>query len=623
MIPPAPPTPVEPTAIRPYAKRIAVLPFENLGDAPEDERLARGFWQDVIAELARFPALGVLAARSTGTIPARGPADPAGLATPEVDYLVSGSVRRSGRVIRVGAQLVDARTGHQLWADRYDRPGEEVFSIQDEITARVANTLNARIDQQHLAVARRRSITTLAVYEIWLRGFECLLQGSLAADEEARGMFQRALEIDPQFARGYAGLSLSYFNEWSCDSWSTWGEKERLAFDHARRAEALDPHDQMMQVILGRIEQYRRRYELAQHHFQRALALAPNDAETLIQLALYVAYQGDHALAVSMVERGFDLNPLCPPWQYPYAAATYFIARDYERCLRVGARCSPTGFTDLPAYFAAAHAYLGQPEQAVAMLDLFHQTFAERIAPGRPRDPLEPIAWLCHVNPFRQDEGLDHLLEGIRRARAMRGEAAAAERPMTAVPEAVEEAPTLRPWPIANMFRREGAFWTIAYEQHAVQMPELKGFRDIAHLLGHPGEEFHCMTLAGRDETGGASGGDLLDERARRDYQDRIRELRAEIEQATDANDPGRAAHAQEELDTLLAEIGRATGLGGRSRKLGDPAERARSAVTWRIRNAVKKIGAVHPALGRHLANSLQTGVFCRYSPERPTDWEV
>ncbi len=132
------------------------------------------------------------------------------------------------------------------------------------------------------------------------------------------------------------------------------------------------------------------------------------------------------------------------------------------------------------------------------------------------------------------------------------------------------------------------------------------------------------MTLAGREEGGGpAAGSAVLDERARREYQSRISELRAEIEEATDANDPGRAARAQEELDTLIHEIGRATGLGGRARKLGDPAERARTAVTWRIRNAVKRVAAVHPALGRHLENSLQTGVFCRYSPERPTDWEV
>ena len=605
---------------RPYAKRICVLPFENIGGTPEDERLARGFRQDVITELARFPALGVLAARSAGAVPAR----EAGSAQADIDYLVSGSVRRAGAVIRVGAQLVDARTGHQLWAERFDRPGEELFSIQDEITARVANALNARIDQQHLAIARRRSVAALEAYEIWLCGFECLQQGSLEADEEARRMFERALDIDPQFARGYAGMSLSYFNEWSCNAWASWGDKERLAYDHARRAEALDPHDQLMQIILGRIEQYRRRFDSAQHHFQRALALAPNDAETLIQLALYVAYQGDHALAVSMVERGLDLNPLCPPWQYPYAAATYFIVRDYEQCLRVGARCSPTGFTDLPAYFAAAHAYLGQPEQAVAMLDLFHQAFTERIASGRPRDPLEPIAWLCHVNPFRQDEGLDHLLEGLRRARAMRGGVAASVHTTTADPDATDAAPTLRPWPIANMFRREGALWTIAYERHAVQMPELKGFRDIAHLLGHPGEEFHCMTLSGRDNSGGATAAsDVLDERARRAYQARISELRAEIEEATDANDAGRAVRVQDELDALVAEIGRATGLGGRARKLGNPAERARSAVTWRIRNAVKRLAAVHPALGRHLENSLQTGIFCRYSPERPTDWEV
>ncbi len=184
-------------------------------------------------------------------------------------------------------------------------------------------------------------------------------------------------------------------------------------------------------------------------------------------------------------------------------------------------------------------------------------------------------------------------------------------------------APRLRPWPIANMFRREGTTWTLCFDQQVVQMPELKGFRDIAHLLGRPDEEVHCLTLSGRDEPGAGSGREVLDERARRHYQDRIRELRAEISEAEDANDPGRRERAAEELSTLIDTLHQSTGLGGRARKLGDPAERARTAVTWRIRSAVKKLSLAHPALGRHLERSLQTGVFCRYRPEHPTDWET
>ncbi len=641
---PPPSTTTDPTGARSYARRIAVLPFENLGGTPDDERLARGFWQDVITELSRFPALGVVAARSTGAVRSSGTVEAVAAAQAEIDYLVTGSIRRSGGVIRVGAQLSDARNGRQLWAERFDRPGEEVFSIQDDITARVANALLARIDRQSLAVARRRSVAALAAYEAWLRGFECLQAGTLQSDAEARTLFERALELDPQFARGYAGLSLSYFNEWSCNAWDRWAENERLSYDYARQAAALDPDDQQVQIILGRIEQYRRRFPAAEYHFQRALALGPNDAEALIQLALCFAFQGDARLAVSLVERSFDLNPLAPAWHHPYAALACFADRQYDRAAALAHKAPLTLMVDLPAYFAVTEFHRRRPAEAVVLLDLFDRQFAERIVPGRRLDPEEQLHWLRHVNPFQREADSDHLIDGIRETRALRSAAPTspspprASRPAhrpppglppAAMPDPVSSssrrgtAPRLRPWPIANMFRREGTTWTLCFDQQVVQMPELKGFRDIAHLLGRPDEEVHCLTLSGRDEPGAGSGREVLDERARRHYQDRIRELRAEISEAEDANDPGRRERAAEELSTLIDTLHRSTGLGGRARKLGDPAERARTAVTWRIRSAVKKLSLAHPALGRHLERSLQTGVFCRYRPEHPTDWET
>jgi tetratricopeptide (TPR) repeat protein len=547
--------------------------------------------------------------------------------SPAVDYTVMGSIRRSDGVIRVQTQLLDTRTGRQLWAERYDRAEEEMFAIQDEITARIANALHARIDQQNLAAARRRSITALAAYEAWLRGFEHLQQGTLAADEEARRFFQRALEIDPQFARGYAGLSLSYFNEWSCNAWERWEETERRSFEFAERAAALDPNDQTVQLILGRIQQYRRHFATAEHHLQRAFALAPNDAETLIQLAAYFAMQGQPELGVKLTERSLDLNPLCPSWHYPYAAISHFVACQYETVLALGQKAPLTTMVDMPAFYAAAAAYLGDAIQAGAMLEVYDRQFRERIAPGRETDEDEKMLWLRHVNPFRREADIEHLVEGVRLARALQRKSPTSA---TASPGADREgapqadgAARLFAWPIANTFRKDGALWTVCFDHRVVHVGDLKGYRDIAYLLSHPDEDMHCLTLAGRDDTSTTSGGEVLDERARREYQARVRELRAEVVAATDANDPGRATRVQEELDTLLAEISRATGIGGRTRKMGDPAERARSAVTWRIRKAIKALTDHHPALGRHLSNSLQTGVFCRYSPEKPVVWET
>jgi hypothetical protein len=171
-------------------------------------------------------------------------------------------------------------------------------------------------------------------------------------------------------------------------------------------------------------------------------------------------------------------------------------------------------------------------------------------------------------------------------------------------------------------FRREGAVWRLEFDGLSVQLTHQKGFSDLARLLERPGVEVHCLELADRPaETTGTA--PQLDERARREIQARARELQHDIDEADAAHDLARAEQAREELDQIVELLSGALGLGGRSRALGSAAERARSAVTWRIRSGVKKIAKAHPQLGRHLENAVHTGTFCLYQPERPVDWHV
>jgi hypothetical protein len=175
-----------------------------------------------------------------------------------------------------------------------------------------------------------------------------------------------------------------------------------------------------------------------------------------------------------------------------------------------------------------------------------------------------------------------------------------------------------------NAFRRDGELWTLSFDGVSVHMPDLKGLHDIARLLAAPGDELHCLELAaapGLPPQGDA--GELLDDRARAEYRQRMRELEEEAQRAEAAGDGARAESAREELDKLTDAVAAAFGLGGRPRKAGHPAERARSAVTWRIRNALTKVEETHPALGRHLRNSVRTGTFCSYRPEREVEWLI
>ena len=155
-----------------------------------------------------------------------------------------------------------------------------------------------------------------------------------------------------------------------------------------------------------------------------------------------------------------------------------------------------------------------------------------------------------------------------------------------------------------------------------VHFESIGDIQDIAQLLTQPGDELHCLALSGRP-AGAGRGVEVIDEQARRAYRARLREIEAEPAEAATANDPGRAEPLEEEKGRLLDEMPKAIGLGGRDRKMGDSSERARSAVPWRIRHAIKKLEVVHPALARHLRVSLKTGVFCSYEPEKETHWFV
>ena len=160
------------------------------------------------------------------------------------------------------------------------------------------------------------------------------------------------------------------------------------------------------------------------------------------------------------------------------------------------------------------------------------------------------------------------------------------------------------------------------FDGHTVRLTSVKGFNDLARLLAHPGTETHCLELADRAAEM-ARPDAMLDERARREIHARVRELQHDIDEAEAGNDIGRAAKARVEMDRIVELLAGSLGLKGRPRELGSAAERARSAVTWRIRHALKRIAAVHPRLGRHLENAIRTGTFCTYRPEHPIEWSL
>lgn len=173
-----------------------------------------------------------------------------------------------------------------------------------------------------------------------------------------------------------------------------------------------------------------------------------------------------------------------------------------------------------------------------------------------------------------------------------------------------------------GLLRRDGDTWEIAYGGATARTRHLKGIADLAALLSAPDREVHVLELMGVVEIG-ESAGPAIDDRARHGYRTQVLDLQGEIDEARAGNDLARVERAEAELDALVAELSSALGLGGRDRRAGSTVERARSAVTFRVRTAIKRIGEQHDELGRHLRNSIRTGTWCAYRPEQAVQWEI
>ncbi|MET9912515.1 AAA family ATPase [Streptomyces sp. NPDC006476] len=196
-------------------------------------------------------------------------------------------------------------------------------------------------------------------------------------------------------------------------------------------------------------------------------------------------------------------------------------------------------------------------------------------------------------------------------------------------PDAAPPAP-----PVTPRFHCEGPLWHLRYAGRDVRLPDSKGLHDIAVLLARPGTPVPAVELASPGVSGApgervdglhpeGDTGEVIDATARTAYRRRLRELEEEARDADAAGDADRSARIAVERDALVAQLAAAYGIGGRVRRTGSPAERARTAVTARVRAAVRRIGEVHPELGRHLETALRTGTLCVYRPEGPPAWEL
>ncbi len=307
------PAPAAATAVpapTPTPSSVAVLPFVNLSADPENEYFADGITEDIIAHLSRIGALTVISRASIMRFKGREANLREIRATLGAATLLAGSVRRMNDRVRIVAQLVDAGTGRCLWAETYDRRVTDVFAIQTDVALHIGEALHAQLSPDEHTRIRKEPTRDLQAYEAYLRGRHCFVQFTDEETRRAIGFFERAIQLDPQYALAYASIAMGYE-----DLGETGGmepaKANGLAREAAAKALALDEGLADAHCILGQLALVCDfDWDVAEREFKRALALAPSSADTYDLYGRMCAALGRYDEAVAMSRRARELDPL-------------------------------------------------------------------------------------------------------------------------------------------------------------------------------------------------------------------------------------------------------------------------------------------------------------------------
>jgi adenylate cyclase len=394
----------------PAEPSIAVLPFDNLSGNPEQEYFVDGITNDIITDLSKFSTLFVIAANSTfrykdQPVKVQDVARDVG-----VRYVLEGSVQRTQDKLRINAQLVDATTGRHLWAERYDREAGDLFAIQGEITSNVVGVIGSvgggrgKLQKIELERIRRRPTDDLQAYDYFLRGIMHFDRFSKDDNRIARQMFERAVRLDPNYARAYAKNTWTYLIDYLF-AWSDAPNQSlHQALQVAKQAVESDASEAWAHFALGAVYLFQKQHDLAVQEYQIAYHLNPNDADVVLDYGWCLAYAGRPEEGIPLMEGASRLNPYHPIYFHVELALGYYMTRQYTKTITALEKISdhyPGSYRML----AASYAQAGRPDDARAIM-----------AKWLELDPQASIEHVSATQPFKHRKDLEHLLDGLRKA---------------------------------------------------------------------------------------------------------------------------------------------------------------------------------------------------------------
>ncbi|MEA2916242.1 MAG: adenylate cyclase [Bradyrhizobium sp.] len=386
---------------------VAVLPFKNLSGDSAHDFFSDGITEDVIAALGRFSNLLVISKSSS--FPYRN----SNIAPAEIGrllnarYLLDGSVRRTDDRVRVGVQLTEATTGRLVWSETYKAEIDGIFAVQETIAKSVVGAAAVELSRFERERARAKPTSNLAAYEYVLRGRGALSHNTRESNDEASELFQRAIDLDPNYADAYAALGDSYF-EAVVSGWSEFRTEDlERAEALAQKALALDPATTRAYRVLSNINLFRKRYDLALAQIDRALEFNPSDADNYVTHGSILMWAGRAAEALPWLEGALRFDKANSVAATRLCMAYYFVHRYTEAvdaCDR-GLSHDPGRNTQMLTHpvLAAIYAALNQQQDAKR----------ERALVARLWPLLDARTF---ASQFGTEEARNHMLEGLKQA---------------------------------------------------------------------------------------------------------------------------------------------------------------------------------------------------------------
>ena len=353
----------------PSIPSIAVLPFTNLSDDPDQEYFSEGIADQLIGDLSQLPGLFVIARNSSFAYKGKPVKEQQIGRELGVKYVLEGSVRKAADQVRIGIELVDASNGTEMWTQRYDRPIKDIFAMQDEIVSKVVTTLGLVLKLEEMNAphwGKSQPTTNLEAFDDMLRASQYFNRFTKDDNVRARGWIEKAIALDPTYAHAYAFLSATY----KMAVLFQWSENPQAdlvrSYDLARKALALDDSDGSALSQLCDIDWLQKRFDQAVAEGERCVAMNPSSTDCYVALATALTVSNKLEAAVRAAEKAIRLDPTRQDFYDYFVASPYVLMGRYEEAIPLLNR-NLTVWPDNPwayALLVAAYTELGRDADA-------------------------------------------------------------------------------------------------------------------------------------------------------------------------------------------------------------------------------------------------------------------